>query len=483
MTDVRIDTDDQPRSATAPEAVPTPGPVGRVALRVRADRRFAVRLGSVAALAAVWRLGWVLAHRSSGPSPDGFAYHAIAKSFAAGDGFVNPLVPGAPTALHPPGWSALLALPPALGVESWFGQQVLAAVVGTVTVVLVGLLGRRLGGDRVGVLAALVAAVHPELWGWERELASETLLLPLAVLAILQAYRVQRRPGWAPAAVLGLLIGLLVLTRTEQALLLPFLAAPVLLLGRSDRWTRRLAELALAGAVALLVSVPWIAYNHDRFQEPVFLTTGAGVTLRYANSPTTYDGPLLGYGDPAAWTELPPGGPADRDESTDDLAYRTDAIDFIRGDLGRLPVVVAAREGRTWGLFRADQQATLDQAWGGSPRWIHVAGLWTYRLSLPLAALGAYVLRRRGISLVPLVAPIGVVVLYVAVTYGQTRYRVTADLTFVVLAAVGIDALARRALRRGPRPVIDLTDGPHDAPPSRRRPLPTPRARPAPRTG
>ena len=39
-----------------------------------------------------------------------------------------------------------------------------SALVGTVTVVLVGLLARRVAGERAGLIAAAVAAVYPLLW-------------------------------------------------------------------------------------------------------------------------------------------------------------------------------------------------------------------------------------------------------------------------------------------------------------------------------
>ena len=46
-----------------------------------------------------------------------------------------------------------------------------------------------------------------------------------------------------------------------------------------------------------------------------------------------------------------------------------------------------------------------------------------------------------------MVVPIVVVVLNVAVTYGSTRFRVAAEPTLAVLAAVGLVAVARSVRR------------------------------------
>ncbi len=62
-------------------------------------------------------------------------------------------------------------------------QRYTMALIGTMVVLLVGLLGRRIGGDRVGLIAALVAAVYPNMWIPDGLLFSE----PIARLCILAA--------------------------------------------------------------------------------------------------------------------------------------------------------------------------------------------------------------------------------------------------------------------------------------------------------
>jgi hypothetical protein len=51
----------------------------------------------------------------------------------------------------------------------------------------------------------------------------------------------------------------------------------------------------------------------------------------------------------------------------------------------------------------------------------------------------------------PLLALAGIAVVAVGITYGYSRYRAPAEVSLVILAAVGIDAALERARRRGLR--------------------------------
>ena len=126
-------------------------------------------------------------------------------------------------------------------------------------------------------------------------------------------------------------------------------------------------------------------------------------------------------------------------------------MEYIRANWTRLPVVVAAREGRTWGVFRPGQQSRLDREWGNSSAWVYTAGRLAYWALLPLAGLGFVLLLRRSVLVQPLVGVLVIAALNTALTYGQTRYRGPANLVFVVTAAVAVDHLLERRSARGRR--------------------------------
>jgi hypothetical protein len=80
---------------------------------------------------------------------------------------------------------------------------------------------------------------------------------------------------------------------------------------------------------------------------------------------------------------------------------------------------------------------------------VAIAGLVMFYALAVAATYGFLVLHRRGVTPLPLLAVVAVVVMTVVITYGQTRFRAMAEVPLVAGAAVGIDAVAR-AVRRGP---------------------------------
>jgi hypothetical protein len=85
-----------------------------------------------------------------------------------------------------------------------------------------------------------------------------------------------------------------------------------------------------------------------------------------------------------------------------------------------------------------------------------------YALLAVLAVGGLVTLRRRGVSLRPMLALVALAMLAAVIAFGFSRYRLAAEPVLVVLAAVAIDALLQRhrsrrrvpdAGQRAPEPV------------------------------
>ncbi|MFI5054468.1 MAG: glycosyl transferase, partial [Acidimicrobiia bacterium] len=108
------------------------------------------------------------------------------------------------------------------------------------------------------------------------------------------------------------------------------------------------------------------------------------------------------------------------------------------------PLVVAARVGRLWGLFKPGQTTALDwwlEGRGRAPTWI---GLFCYYALLPFAVVGLLAMRRRRIPILPLVALAAIATFAAAITFGVTRYRAPAEVALVIAAAVGMEAVWSR---------------------------------------
>ncbi len=402
--------------------------------------RFPQALAAIAATGFVGRVVYVVCMRNKPVGGDGPFYHYGALFLVRGHGFVNPLVRlygggDVPSALHPPAWTIVLALPSALGQQSYLAHQLVATVVGTLTIVVTGLAGRAAFGARTGLIAAAILAVYPNTWIYEREVEAETLVLLGVAVTIWIVYRYHDRPSRNGAIALGVAVGVLALTRAELVALIIILVVPLILSTASVSWGTKVARLAIVAAVCGLVISPWAIYNSTRFERNVPLSTGFGSAMLQGNCPPTYSGPLLGSFK-LGCAILAKG--ASKDPSVADGQNRHLALDYMRAHSSWVPVVVAARIGRTFGLYRPFQELHLarDRL---SPLWVLRLGLLGYWILLPLAIVGGFVARRRRVLLYPvLVFPVTVLIAVIP-TIGEIRYRASAEIPLVLLAAVAID--------------------------------------------
>jgi len=352
-----------------------------------------------------------------------------------------------PSAQHPPAFSLLMAAADAVGLGSVNGMRLVGCVVGSVGIIVIGLLGREIAGRKVGMIAAGVAALYPVWWLSDSLLQAEALYMPLVAGTLLLAYRLWKRPSLGRAAALGFVGALAALTRSEGVLLLVLVAACVLLLRHGLAGIRRFQLLAVVLLVAAATVAPWLAYNATRFDRPVLMSTNDGATLADTNCPAAYSGPGLGLY--VFQCHVPAvdesGDESDRARRLSDVGLR-----YARDHAERLPVVVAARVARVWGVFRPIQTIHGDilHEWSDGSAYVMVA---SYSVVALGGLVGFYVLRRRRVPISPLVAALVAVTITAATTYGIIRFRVPGDVVFVTLFAVSVDALVSRTFPRSSR--------------------------------
>ena len=425
-----------------------PGP--DVALRGRDASRFGRWLGALVLVGLAVRDGFVLIVAGDREViGDALSYHLWAREIADGNGMVTVshwqagavVTDPEPTAELAPLFPHFLGVVTFLGVTSVAAQKLVMAVVGTLTVAVLGLAGREAAGERVGLLAAGIAAVYPFLWVADGSLMSESLYGLWLSLGLWVAIRFGRRPSTRRAATLGALVALAALTRGEALALSVLVIVPLAWIGGRDLG-QRLRLVGAAAAACVVVLAPWTIRNLATFEEPVLIANNSNAVFVGANCEPVYHGPQLGLWNFGCYGEPPPG-----DESERAQAYRRRGFAYARGNLDRVPVVVAARLGRVWELFRPLEQ-TRCEVFEGRPRGVSLAGLAVY-YPLALAAIAGVARIRRDPRLaIPLVAPLVLVSVVAMAVYGLTRFRFTAEPALVVLAALGLDLLVSR-LRNG----------------------------------
>jgi len=430
-----------------------------------ASRWFLQALAGISVVALAIRVAFVLLRQSAVElvTGDAYWYHFQAKLVAEGRGFLHPfdfykdgiVAPGAD---HPPGFVLILAALDAIGIDTPQGQRLVMSVVGTVSVVVIALLARRLAGPIAGLVAAGIAAVYPNMWINDGMLMVETVFILSTAAALLCCYRYIEAPslGWLAGVAAALTVG--AMHRPEALAVFGILVLPMVLGRRTLDWRIRIVHLAVAAAIPIAAFAPWAVYNLTRFEAPVLLSTGAGQTLAAGNCDLTYSGTFLGFYDTNCLRAPQIVEPTEPDRSLRDGEYRSIAFDYMSEHRGELPKVIAARVGRVWHLYRVDQSIGLDGfvegRAGGEPggdfRLVREA-LWAYYVLVPFAIAGLVLLRRRRIAIYPLLAQPLLVTLTAAATFGITRYRAGAEVTIVVGAAVAIGAIVTHLSARTDR--------------------------------
>jgi 4-amino-4-deoxy-L-arabinose transferase-like glycosyltransferase len=198
-----------------------------------------------------------------------------------------------PTAYFPPAFPYSLAVVDLIDGHEAGGktavppERIAQAVVGTISVGLIGLVALEVFGGGVAVAAMVLAAVYPVFVELSGTLVAENLLLVFELASIWTALRARRarRPAgvFAWIAATGVLTGLATLTHENAALFALPLGVAVWSVART-RATRRAGLRALwAPAVlvtcACLMIVPWTIRNAVELHHFVPVSDETGITL------------------------------------------------------------------------------------------------------------------------------------------------------------------------------------------------------------
>jgi len=214
---------------------------------------------------------WLSAHRDL-PwelwGGDEAEYADIARRLSRGEGFTTSLIYPVelewgvgrdhPSLVRPPLWPALLAAAFSVtGPEEW-AIHVVLLVLFAACVTVACALGLRLAGVWGGGLAALAVATSPDTLALSLVGGTETLCALWFLLAFLLLAK-GARPIW-----IGVVCGLLYLTRYNGGVLLPF--ALLLLAWGAGRWR---AVLECLAGFAVITS-PWLVRNWILTGNPFF---------------------------------------------------------------------------------------------------------------------------------------------------------------------------------------------------------------------
>lgn len=274
--------------------------VGALAARLGASDRW---LLAVIAAGLALRLAWILAFDAQ-PTSDGLTYLGLAKKLAAG----QPYYTAGTLSFWPPGYAMFLSaflrvMGASLAVPL---SQLLLFVVASIGLYR---LTARISSSKAALIAVGLFCLWPNLITHCATPEKETLVATLLIWAVLGATG-ERRAG---ALLAGLLLGAVALVQPSTLLLIPAMAA-LLLMRRSGRALLPITLLLLGAA---LVIAPWTYRNYQVFGGFKLVSTNGGSNLYRANNPLANGGyTLVGEVDLSALSEL------DSDKAGKALAIR-----------------------------------------------------------------------------------------------------------------------------------------------------------------
>ena len=411
---------------------------------------------------------------------DAYYHHHQADLISKGHWFINPreyIVNGhiLDSAGDPPLYALYLAFWSRVGLDGVTDHRLVSTLAGLALVVSLGLLVRRLAGDLPGIIAAVLAALHPLMWINDMMLLSEGLYQPLIVAVLWAGYAWVEKPTTKRIVICGAVISIAALTRAEALALFGFMVIPLVWWLADVDWREKLRQIVLCGVAGLIVLSPWLIYNNLRFEDPVTLSAVPGTVMMAGSCDEAWSGEAMGFwticfDSRELWDELEAELPGSTllgesrvvyDESVRDSFNRKYALEYTTENWQRFGVVAVARMGRSLELFKPGHSLRLNYQVEG--RWEEPStfGLGFYYALLPLTIIGGMVFWRRGIRLTPLLSMWPTIMLASAITFGLTRYRVPIDIAMMALSAVAISWLFEHLRPDSPRSPADMsTNGP-----------------------
>ena len=226
---------------------------------------------------------------------DSDSYWVLARALAEGEEYRygNARIfrmPGYPAVLAPLFWLAA-------GEPPYLWARIEGAVLGTLAVWGMFLLGKFLADERVGIVAAWWGAVYPGAIGLSIWILSEALFCPVMIFALLSTVRSlqvdEQKQGIFWAAIAGVIHGLAILTRPSW-LFFPLFAGLVAIAAGPDRLRQTGRVMAMMAATVCML-LPWWIRNWCLTGRWVPTTLQVGASLYDGLHPMATGGSDLSY--------------------------------------------------------------------------------------------------------------------------------------------------------------------------------------------
>jgi|GEM_PF-244720 len=432
------------------------------------EEGFPVILWGIVAVAVLLRLASAILQGETVASLPGIndqiSYHTLALRILTGHGFTFPTPWWPATAANQPTaqWSFLYPLYLAaiygvFGVHPLVARLIQAVIAGVLQPILTYRIGRRLFGERVGVIAAGLVAVYAYFFYYAGALMTETFY----ILAVLLAFDLTltlgqsegSNQGYRSWLWLGLAIGMAALLRQLILLFLPLVYGWLFLVkwwkmpassrvGSAGKTLRRLLPgLVIATCAIIALIVPWTIRNYVAFHQFVLLNTNDGYVFFWANNPI-YGTSFIPILSDATYARMIPASLRGLNEAALNDALLKLGIEYVIANPGRFALLSLSRV-----KFFFEFWPSADSSLASN-----VSRVLSFGILLPFMVAGLFLTfrdwwrvrseQRWALALIVLFM-VGYSLLHI-LTWTLIRYRLPVDALLIVFAARAVSELVAR---------------------------------------
>lgn len=360
---------------------------------------------------------------------DAQGYWELGRRLAAGQSYQIYTPPR--RVMRMPGYPFLIAVSQRLAGESRLAFRLIQAVLSTVAVWLVFLLGRELIDSRTGLIASLVLAVSPAVVGFSALILSETLFALLLAANLWLAVRwIKIRKQGDQNGLRRCVWPLLVGASTALAVYVRPTWLPAVFVWATFAWFAspqpgawRASLLVILGCLVTLF--PWAVRNHRVTGHWVWSTLWVGPSLYDSLNPDADGSSEMSFFDRENVMAR-----EGLSEYEMDRHYRSRTREFVRAEPVKTLRLMLIHARRYWSIVpNADQFQNV---------WLRSGlAVWTL-LFFACGLLGLAALRRHWFTLMICAGPLLAFGVIHTVFVGSLRYRLPAEYPFCIVVAAGV---------------------------------------------
>lgn len=369
-------------------------------------------------IALVIRLAYAVKSNEM-PSADAVRYDALGLSLAQGKGYVD--LNGKPCSFYPPFYPAFLSVVYLIFGHNYLAVRIIQSIIGSFSCVLIWLIAKTLINNKAGIIAGMVSVIYFPFIKSAELLSTELLFTFLLLLVTLFLVKAPKSLEGKKIAVLGVLLGIAVLTKATMLLYILFIV-PMFFFWRGKRTFMYAFKKYVVMFIFFAMSIlPWTIRNFIVYHKIVPIATQGGITLYSGYCPPGgIFGKLAGDEDPIAFEASKISCPA---EQSNFLVKQT--ISFIRKNPAKIPVIELKKILYFWAPFD----------------WEVVGGKWfnvIYVIMAPFFILRFFVVFREFKKFYSILLPIAYFQIVSLVFYGSPRFRLVIEPFLFIFSAAAI---------------------------------------------